>query len=118
MKKDKSHGQDEADCRAKLILINGDNAPGVVLEANGKPSTQGEHHHAVPRVLPGCARMPRVGDLTASVPGSCWGMKPCGYGQSPSMTPLDFCNPVAHPGHGMVVEMGATLGCWLCPSIV
>uniref|UniRef100_A0A8C3QSU5 DNA methyltransferase 3 beta n=1 Tax=Cyanoderma ruficeps TaxID=181631 RepID=A0A8C3QSU5_9PASS len=39
MKKDKSHGQDEADCRAKLILINGDNAPGVVLEANGKPST-------------------------------------------------------------------------------
>ncbi|XP_038015050.1 DNA (cytosine-5)-methyltransferase 3B [Motacilla alba alba] len=39
MKKDKSHGQDEADCRAKLILLNGDNAPGVVLEANGKPST-------------------------------------------------------------------------------
>ncbi|XP_064247627.1 DNA (cytosine-5)-methyltransferase 3B [Passer domesticus] len=39
MKKDKSHGQDEADCRAKLILINRDNAPGVVLEANGKPST-------------------------------------------------------------------------------
>ncbi|XP_068063808.1 DNA (cytosine-5)-methyltransferase 3B isoform X2 [Anomalospiza imberbis] len=39
MKKDKSHGQDEADCRAKLILINGNNAPGVVLEANGKPST-------------------------------------------------------------------------------
>ncbi|XP_014745621.1 PREDICTED: DNA (cytosine-5)-methyltransferase 3B [Sturnus vulgaris] len=38
MKKDKSRGQDE-DCRAKLILINGDNAPGVVLEANGKPST-------------------------------------------------------------------------------
>ncbi|KAM7037830.1 DNA (cytosine-5)-methyltransferase 3B [Acridotheres tristis] len=38
MKKGKSHGQDE-DCRAKLILINGDNAPGVVLEANGKPST-------------------------------------------------------------------------------
>ncbi|OWK56607.1 DNA (cytosine-5)-methyltransferase 3B [Lonchura striata] len=39
MKKDKSHGQDEADCRAKLILINGDNAPGVVLEAKGKRST-------------------------------------------------------------------------------
>ncbi|NXG98370.1 DNM3B methyltransferase, partial [Loxia leucoptera] len=39
MKKEKSHGQDEADCRAKLILINGDKAPGVVLEANGKPST-------------------------------------------------------------------------------
>uniref|UniRef100_A0A8C5TPV8 DNA methyltransferase 3 beta n=1 Tax=Malurus cyaneus samueli TaxID=2593467 RepID=A0A8C5TPV8_9PASS len=39
MKKDKSHGQDAADCRAKLILINGDKAPGVVLAANGKPST-------------------------------------------------------------------------------
>uniref|UniRef100_A0A8C3MV92 DNA methyltransferase 3 beta n=1 Tax=Geospiza parvula TaxID=87175 RepID=A0A8C3MV92_GEOPR len=39
MKKEKSHGQEEADCRAKLILINGDNAPGVVLEANGKSST-------------------------------------------------------------------------------
>uniref|UniRef100_A0A8C5JK67 DNA (cytosine-5-)-methyltransferase n=1 Tax=Junco hyemalis TaxID=40217 RepID=A0A8C5JK67_JUNHY len=41
MKKEKSHGQDEADCRTKLILINGDKAPGVVLEANGKPSTPG-----------------------------------------------------------------------------
>uniref|UniRef100_A0A674GEI8 DNA methyltransferase 3 beta n=1 Tax=Taeniopygia guttata TaxID=59729 RepID=A0A674GEI8_TAEGU len=39
MKKDKSHGQDGADCRAKLILINGDNAPSVVLEAKGKRST-------------------------------------------------------------------------------
>ncbi|KAL9834765.1 DNA (cytosine-5)-methyltransferase 3B isoform 1-T3 [Geothlypis trichas] len=39
MKKKKSHRQDEADCKAKLILINGDKAPGVVLEANGKPST-------------------------------------------------------------------------------
>ncbi|XP_032560739.1 DNA (cytosine-5)-methyltransferase 3B isoform X2 [Chiroxiphia lanceolata] len=43
MKQDKSHGQDEADCRAKLILLNGDctnpAAPSVVLEANGKPST-------------------------------------------------------------------------------
>ncbi|XP_054372617.1 LOW QUALITY PROTEIN: DNA (cytosine-5)-methyltransferase 3B [Molothrus ater] len=39
VKKEKSHGQDAADCRAKLILINGDNASGVVLEANGKPST-------------------------------------------------------------------------------
>ncbi|NXH65647.1 DNM3B methyltransferase, partial [Hydrobates tethys] len=45
MKKDKSHGQDEADCRAELILINGDctdpanNTPALVLEANGKPST-------------------------------------------------------------------------------
>ncbi|KAM4891563.1 DNA (cytosine-5)-methyltransferase 3B isoform 1-T1 [Sylvia borin] len=38
MKKEKSHGQDEADCRAKLILVNGDNAPGVVLERNGNPS--------------------------------------------------------------------------------
>ncbi|XP_051659169.1 DNA (cytosine-5)-methyltransferase 3B [Manacus candei] len=43
MKQDKSHGQDEADCRAKLILLNGDctnpATPSVVLEANGKPST-------------------------------------------------------------------------------
>ncbi|NWI31868.1 DNM3B methyltransferase, partial [Sula dactylatra] len=45
MKKDKSHGRDEADCRAELILINGDctdptdDAPALVLEANGKPST-------------------------------------------------------------------------------
>ncbi|NXF11180.1 DNM3B methyltransferase, partial [Smithornis capensis] len=43
MKQDKSHGQDEADCRPKLILINGDctspATPSVVLEANGKPST-------------------------------------------------------------------------------
>lgn len=53
MKKKKSHRQDEADCRAKLILINGDKAPGVVLEANGKPSTPGEGHHAEPRVLQG-----------------------------------------------------------------
>lgn len=54
MKKDKSHGQDEADCRAKLILINGDNAPGVVLEAKGKRSTPGEGHHTEPRGLQGC----------------------------------------------------------------
>ncbi|KAM6194395.1 DNA (cytosine-5)-methyltransferase 3B isoform 3-T3 [Sarcoramphus papa] len=45
MKKDKSHGRDEADCRAELILINGDctdpsnDTPALVLEANGKPST-------------------------------------------------------------------------------
>ncbi|NWQ61348.1 DNM3B methyltransferase, partial [Neopipo cinnamomea] len=43
MKQEKSHGQDEADCRAKLILLNGDctnpATPDVVLEANGKPST-------------------------------------------------------------------------------
>ncbi|NXX14828.1 DNM3B methyltransferase, partial [Podargus strigoides] len=44
MKKDKSHGQDEADCRAGLILINGDctdpsnDRPTLLLEANGKPS--------------------------------------------------------------------------------
>ncbi|XP_075294454.1 DNA (cytosine-5)-methyltransferase 3B [Opisthocomus hoazin] len=43
--KDKSHGRDEADCRAELILINGDCAdpaddtPALVLEANGKPDT-------------------------------------------------------------------------------
>ncbi|XP_052639269.1 DNA (cytosine-5)-methyltransferase 3B isoform X2 [Harpia harpyja] len=45
MKKDKSHGRDEADCRAELILINGDctdppnDEPPLLLEANGKPST-------------------------------------------------------------------------------
>ncbi|NXT34935.1 DNM3B methyltransferase, partial [Pelecanoides urinatrix] len=45
MKKDKSHGRDEADCRAELILINGDctdpanDTSALVLEANGKPST-------------------------------------------------------------------------------
>ncbi|XP_029864536.1 DNA (cytosine-5)-methyltransferase 3B isoform X1 [Aquila chrysaetos chrysaetos] len=45
MKKDKSHGRDEADCRAELILINGDctdppnDEPALLLEANGKPST-------------------------------------------------------------------------------
>ncbi|XP_069728144.1 DNA (cytosine-5)-methyltransferase 3B isoform X2 [Phaenicophaeus curvirostris] len=44
MKKDKSHGPDEADCRAELILINGDCAdptndtPALLLEPNGKPS--------------------------------------------------------------------------------
>ncbi|NXC23527.1 DNM3B methyltransferase, partial [Campylorhamphus procurvoides] len=42
MKQDKSHGQDEADCRAKLIVINGDctdPATPDVVEVNGKPST-------------------------------------------------------------------------------
>ncbi|NXT27634.1 DNM3B methyltransferase, partial [Syrrhaptes paradoxus] len=46
MKKDKSHGRDEADCRAELILINGDctdpdpanDLPALVPEPNGKPS--------------------------------------------------------------------------------
>lgn len=65
MKKDKSHGRDEADCRAELILINGDctdpanDTPALVLEANGKPSTPGESCCAVPgkrraRDAPGC----------------------------------------------------------------
>ncbi|NXP18193.1 DNM3B methyltransferase, partial [Scytalopus superciliaris] len=42
MKQDKSHGQDEADCRAELILINGDctnPATPDTVEVNGKPST-------------------------------------------------------------------------------
>ncbi|NWS74148.1 DNM3B methyltransferase, partial [Crotophaga sulcirostris] len=45
MKKDKSHGPAEADCRAELILINGDctdptkDTPALLLEPNGKPST-------------------------------------------------------------------------------
>ncbi|XP_071429120.1 DNA (cytosine-5)-methyltransferase 3B [Pithys albifrons albifrons] len=42
MKRDKRHGQDEANCRTKLVLINGDctnpSTPDVV-EVNGKPST-------------------------------------------------------------------------------
>lgn len=56
MKKDKSHGGDEADCRAELILINGDctdppnDEPALLLEANGKPSTPGESFCAVPRM--------------------------------------------------------------------
>ncbi|NXC44515.1 DNM3B methyltransferase, partial [Penelope pileata] len=43
MKMDKSHGRDEADCRAELILINGDCADpaadtaALVLEASGTP---------------------------------------------------------------------------------
>ncbi|NWX95148.1 DNM3B methyltransferase, partial [Nothoprocta ornata] len=45
MKKDKNHGREEADCRAELILINGDcsdpakDKPALVLEANGKPDS-------------------------------------------------------------------------------
>ncbi|NWQ89586.1 DNM3B methyltransferase, partial [Burhinus bistriatus] len=44
MKKDKSHSRDEADCRAELILINGDctdptnDTPALVLETDGEPS--------------------------------------------------------------------------------
>ncbi|XP_030358897.1 DNA (cytosine-5)-methyltransferase 3B isoform X1 [Strigops habroptila] len=45
MKEDNSHGQEEADCRAELILLNGactsptTDTPTLILEANGKPST-------------------------------------------------------------------------------
>ncbi|KAM9528056.1 DNA (cytosine-5)-methyltransferase 3B [Guaruba guarouba] len=44
-KKDNSHGQEEADCRAELILLNGactspaSDTPPVIRETNGKPST-------------------------------------------------------------------------------
>ncbi|NWU89564.1 DNM3B methyltransferase, partial [Upupa epops] len=44
MKSDKSRGRDESGCRAELILINGgctdpaNDAPALLLEANGKPS--------------------------------------------------------------------------------
>ncbi|XP_062444935.1 DNA (cytosine-5)-methyltransferase 3B [Rhea pennata] len=43
MKKDKNHGREEADCRAELILINGDctdpakDKPSLALEAHRKP---------------------------------------------------------------------------------
>ncbi|NXS64009.1 DNM3B methyltransferase, partial [Brachypteracias leptosomus] len=45
MKSEKSHGRDEGDCRAELILINGDctsateDAPTLVLEPAGNPGT-------------------------------------------------------------------------------
>uniref|UniRef100_A0A8C6Z863 PWWP domain-containing protein n=1 Tax=Nothoprocta perdicaria TaxID=30464 RepID=A0A8C6Z863_NOTPE len=54
MKKDKNHGREEADCRAELILINGDcsdpakDKPALVLEANGKPDAPGGSSLAVP----------------------------------------------------------------------
>lgn len=70
MKKDKSHGQDK-DCRPKLVLINGDDVP-AIREANRKPSTPGEGHHAEPRVLPDVQGCTGQG---VSVPGPCWGMK-------------------------------------------
>ncbi|XP_061217359.1 DNA (cytosine-5)-methyltransferase 3B [Neopsephotus bourkii] len=45
--KDSSHGQEEADCRAELILVNGactspaSDAPPIIRETNGKPSPPG-----------------------------------------------------------------------------
>ncbi|XP_033923005.1 DNA (cytosine-5)-methyltransferase 3B isoform X2 [Melopsittacus undulatus] len=45
MKKDSSHSQEEADCRAELILLNGactspaSDTPPIIRETNGKPST-------------------------------------------------------------------------------
>ncbi|XP_062479791.1 DNA (cytosine-5)-methyltransferase 3B isoform X1 [Pezoporus occidentalis] len=45
MRKESSHGQEEADCRAELILLNGactsptSNAPSIIRETNRKPST-------------------------------------------------------------------------------
>ncbi|NXX96498.1 DNM3B methyltransferase, partial [Centropus bengalensis] len=46
MKKNKSHGPGDADCRAELILLNGDcpdpgNDEPALLEPNGKPSAPG-----------------------------------------------------------------------------
>jgi len=80
--KDKSHGRDEADCRAELILINGDCADPaddtatLVLEANGKPDTPGESRCSVPGMLcaQGCPvpRMPHAQDAPCpgcSMPG-------------------------------------------------
>ncbi|NXL46083.1 DNM3B methyltransferase, partial [Podilymbus podiceps] len=54
MKKEKSHGRDEADCRAELILINGDctdpanDTPALVLEANGEPGAPGSGDLGLP----------------------------------------------------------------------
>lgn len=48
MKKEKSHGRDEADCRAELILFDRDctdptkDTAALLLEASGKPSTPGK----------------------------------------------------------------------------
>ena len=48
MKKEKSHGRDEADCRAELILFDGDctdptkDTASLLLEASGKPGAPGE----------------------------------------------------------------------------
>lgn len=48
MKKEKSHGRDEADCRAELILFDGDctdptkDTAALLLEASGKPGAPGE----------------------------------------------------------------------------
>ncbi|KQL12558.1 hypothetical protein AAES_36391 [Amazona aestiva] len=45
MKKDNRHGQEEADCRAELTLLNGactspaSDTPPIIQKANGKPST-------------------------------------------------------------------------------
>lgn len=71
MKKDKSHGKDEADCRAKLILINGDNAPTIVLEKNGKPSSPGEVTTLSPECSQDVQGCTGLGILTACVPGPC-----------------------------------------------
>lgn len=71
MKTDQSHGRAEADCRAELILINGDctdptaDAPALLLEANGK--------HGAPSECPGCAGMRGAGGLPATVPRACRG---------------------------------------------
>lgn len=103
MKNDKSHGRDAADCRAELILINGDcsnptNTPALLLEANGKPSAPGESSCAVPRV---CGAR----DPPAAIPRASWGLQHGGRGQDPSMA------PAARPGRGKEPLWAGVL-CW------
>lgn len=106
MKKDKSHDRDEADCRAELILINGDctdpanNTPALLLEANGKPSAPGESCRAVPGVLHAWDVQGCMGPGISQPPSQRASREHHSRGRGHSMTPLGFCFLVAHPGHG------------------
>lgn len=92
MKKDSSHGQEEADCRAELILLNGactspaSDTPTIIRETNGKPSTPGESRCAQGAqgyMKPGMSQ-PLSQGLQHSV-------------QGPSTTSLGLFFPTAHP---------------------
>lgn len=104
MKNDKNHGRDAADCRAELILINGDctssanSTPALLLEANGKPSTPGESGCAVPGVY-------GARDPPAAIPRASRGLQHGGHGQDPSMA------LAAQPGRGNEPLWAGVL-CW------